>query len=216
MNTLPTEIVKENAIIPKGSWVISFELTLFMKDAKVTIIRFVTDKRNPIEAIAQKIIIESMVSDYIKENYHDSAVDVVEVKNIRIKNSKAVGMKKIAMKGQHLHYKLIPDELNININQEQCCLDYIMFEMAKVWKTYTRQQLIQELGKECVFVGVTTERLLQWASSKKYISVFALDPFGNVFNSILACGHTSLVLAFVVNNDHCYPITDELLKRSIS
>lgn len=161
-------------------------------------------------------MVDNIVSEFIKQNYHDSQVDVVGVKDIRIRDAKAIGMRKIAMKARHLHYKFIPDEFHINVNQGQCCLDYIMFEMTQVWTKYTRQDLIHDLGEECVIFGVTTERILQWASEKKYISVFALDPFGQVFDSVLAIGHTSLVLTFLVNNDHCYPITDPAMKQQVA
>src|SRR4051794_420326 len=108
MNDLPIEIAEEKAersrvaVIPKGSWIISFELELFMKDSQVNLKRLVTDKRNLVEAISQETVVDSIVAEFIKQNYHDSQVDVVGVKDFRIRDARALGMKKVVMKGRHL------------------------------------------------------------------------------------------------------------------
>ena len=78
------------------------------------------------------------------------------------------------------------------------------------------QELTKELGHECLKMGVPTNRIVEWAMTKNYVTVLAFDPFGDLITSHIARDHTSLVMAFIVNNEHLYPITDEAFKNKYS
>ena len=116
---------------------------------------------------------------------------------------------------------MLQETCQINNNKGQCVLDMIMHEYTN--KTYTRCDLIKELEelaeeneKKFLTEGITTNLIMKWAKHKKYVSCWALDPFGVVFSNVCAVYRTIICLVFVVNNNYVYPITNPTLKESIT
>jgi hypothetical protein len=58
--------------------------------------------------------------------------------------------------------------------------------------------------------------IMQWAIGKKYVTMFALNPFWEVIESkSVVSAHMELQLVFGINNDHCYPIIQKELKNRV-
>jgi hypothetical protein len=61
----------------------------------------------------------------------------------------------------------------------------------------------------------TANEIIEWAKSMECISVYALNPMFHVFDKLQSSEKTRATLIFVVNNNHCYAITDETQRRKV-
>jgi hypothetical protein len=89
-----------------------------------------------------------------------------------------------------------------------------MSEAVKVWKKYTRQQFLSEIGPEYI-LGLSAREILDWAQKKKTVSCYVLNPFGEVISPEIS-KHVELLLVFMINNKHCFPVVNQELKRFVS
>ena len=129
---------------------------------------------------------------------------------------KAIGSKNIsAIKlGHKKHsYKFLENADKVNINEGECVIDYILYELAGKhgFKKLNRESLIKE------FKGllVSTNQIIEWAKKYNNLSIYAIDPLMKVFNQHKA-NHHDYTLCFIVNNNHLYPILDSDTKQSIA
>ena len=79
---------------------------------------------------------------------------------------------------------------------------------APAWQV---QGTLNELGERCG----NAKQIIEFAKKSRYISVYALDPLFEVFNSYTS-EEPKITLVFLVNNNHLYPILDETMKRQAS
>lgn len=147
-----------------------------------------------------------------------SDFQVVKIDNLQYKKKEDVKMSNIKMKGTKLIYKFLGDIDKIQTNNGECVIDYLVHECSKVCKLkkWNRHNLIKYFGEDCIENGISTQQICDWAKSIKYVSVDAIDPFMGVFKSEKSGTKTLLHLTFIVNNEHCYPILDKQLCRTVS
>jgi len=162
---------------------------------------------------------ESEVVDYAVRQYHDS----VTTDSYQPTGYELVGDPKITVMTHGLEdepmgrleftYTEFPDE--ITKDGGQCVVDYILWEFSKVdsrRKGITRDKIIAKLGCE----QPTTKAIIEFAKAEKDVSVYALTPLLQVFASHKPEFATRATLVFIVNNGHCYPITDPLARKAAS
>lgn len=227
LKTAVTELKKkfvevDDELLMPGDYMVSFNVKLDVKDHGHTI-KPVT-KAYTVTKEGAKNLISDLAQEFVTENYHDSAIEILEMMDVKFTKAKDVALREIkARKGHPFQYKMFPDDMAINKNQGQCVLDMIMAAAVKAWPMYTRQRLIEELSataedKDRNFLaeGVSTRHIMAWGRFKKTVSCFALDPFMRVFESVIASRYTELTLTFIMNNDHVYPITDPEMKLNIA
>ena len=132
----------------------------------------------------------------------------------------------VPLKGAKLHYKFLGEVKNINKNQGQCVFDYLLTEIDRDRAAgkhsigeFTRADLVAFFGEQSLIEGVSTRQIMSWAASKRYVSCYALDPLLQTFSQHTReggrDGTTRHTLVFVVNNGHCYPVTDPDYKRQV-
>lgn len=101
-----------------------------------------------------------------------------------------------------------------------CVIQYIVDECQRTprLKYVTRPYVVSFFGKNCLTDGISTEQIIKFAKHIGYSNVYALDPFFHTFDTYTCSRDTkiNLVLTFVVNNGHCYPILDKSLKHEIA
>lgn len=90
-----------------------------------------------------------------------------------------------------------------------CVADYILSEL------HQPDTRLNHITRPMVSHLKTTNQIVDWAKTMGCISVYALDPLFEVFESHIAVEKARVTLMFVVNNNHLYPITDETQKRQI-
>lgn len=113
---------------------------------------------------------------------------------------------------QQLAYKLCPQDALINKNEGCCVVDYITWAMRNKFKKFDRQTLVAFFRREA---GISVREIMNWVATRKDVSCYAIDPFRQVMMSHVA-HNTKIVLSFIVNDQHIYPITDPDLKQGIS
>ena len=79
------------------------------------------------------------------------------------------------------------------------------------------EQFLTLEGEPDIRLGVSTKDVINWV--KKYhsqrISVFAFDPLLNCYERYIS-SHGDASIMLINNNNHCYPITNEEIKSTIS
>lgn len=146
--------------------------------------------------------------------------------DIKLIKNKKQNLKNIKMKGLRKFYQNLKN-INTNIKYEDkndgyCVINYIWHEMKgrKGFNHMTKDKLIKEFENICEDIeqGITTEQIIKVIENyHPNISLYALDPMFNVFTSYISKNNNSkLILAFLVNNNHCYPILKEETKKSIA
>lgn len=206
-------------VVEPGTYIVSFNLTLDIKNRGyttklVTDQKYVVDKEEPAKVICQRI-----AEKYIKDNYHDSEVEIIDITKIRFTPYKEANLREIKVKQLGLQYKEFPADTIINKNIGECALDTIM--AAVTWPMYNRRRLIDELAEiagneDFVRDGITTNLIMAWARMKQRVTCLAMQPFHHVFESVIAQGRTDFTLAFEVNNNHIFPIVDHSQKMEIA
>lgn len=163
-------------------------------------------------------IVEELVTKHSDEYYYYTSDRHTDIKTVKYGKLTNVDLKQIKMKATKLAYKLLGNVQDINMNDGQCVLDYIMYEAnrQKAFKKLTRNSLVRFFGDNCIKEGISTEQIIQWAERQGNVTVHALNPFFNEFATHLAVKPQKLVLCFIVNNHHCYPIVDSTIKKSIT
>ena len=155
------------------------------------------------------------------ENYLNNHVSVHGSSSWRLKKIlkwsiipiKKRHMENIKMYGTKYMYKLLGDTNQLNKTPDECVIDYLDYELTNNGRfRITRKDLYREFGKN---KGITTKQIIDFAKKSKKISVFALDPLFEVFNSYVG-EDPRITLVFVVNNNHLYPVLDKELKKQAS
>jgi hypothetical protein len=162
-------------------------------------------------------VVDNLTHKYIKENYYYISAYSYISSNIKYATFKNVKLENTKMKGTKLSYKLLGDLKNVNKNDGQCVLDYILYECSRTrhFKKVNRRSLILFFGSKCVDEGISSKQIIEWAKHMGNVSVHALNPMFNQFSSYTAT-KAEMSLCFIVNNDHCYPIMDTAMKKQIA
>lgn len=97
--------------------------------------------------------------------------------------------------------------------ENSCVIDYILSEFSNPdsrMRKYNRTMLEQDFGTG----KVSTRQIIEWARclTPNYVSVCAISPLFEVFDTYQA-EDPRVRLVFVVNDEHCFPITDEAIRR---
>jgi hypothetical protein len=154
--------------------------------------------------------IDTLISKH-KYEYNVELKNIVSFKVLPFINKK---MKNIKMKATTLVYKLLGDTGSLSFGKDQCVIDYIYMQLKGVesFKTLT----IDKLKLDFPFYknGISTRDIIEWAKSRRYISVYALNPLMKVFENYIA-DDSQHALVFIVNNKHCYPIMDAKLRQMV-
>jgi hypothetical protein len=163
-------------------------------------------------------ILDGMVETYREKNdFRLYELEVIWIKRITVTPLEEHQLENQLLKGTALHYKFLGDLKAVNKSIGQCVLDFVLYELQASGRLYTRERLVEEFGGITeVQDGITTSRMMQWAREKGWVSLWALDPFFQVFNHVISSSHHTLVMVFIVNNGHCYPVLDEEYKRQVS
>ena len=167
-------------------------------------------------------IVADIAAEFIDEHIHASDVSFLKFTDWKeLANGEAFQfIDEILAKGARLQYKMLPEDIIINKNPGECALDFIMYELnaSGNFTTYTRPKLIDELQTAgCIdpLSGVSVQNIINYALAKKYISVFALNPFGYLINKHVA-DKVKATLVFKLNNEHIFPIVQNELKKAVA
>lgn len=206
-------------ILNAGNYIINFDLKIIIViDDRA---RFYNDFISKSVTVSRPTdidkIIDKIIDDHIGEFYNFvSGVDW-EAKNIKYARQQRLDLGNVKLRGTKLAYNLLGDLKNININEGQCVLDYILYETCNKdkFKKLTREDLLKFFGTKCIESGITTNQIINWAKHMGNVSVHALNPFLVEFKSHVV-RDAKLSLCFIVNNNHCYPIIDTTMKKSIA
>jgi hypothetical protein len=150
---------------------------------------------------------------------HESNIDEAWIEDITIKKVARRELKHIRMRNTAIIYphKLLGDVSALSVNSGYCVIDYIVAEFLKRGKRLLRTDLIMELGgEEAIKDGVSSEMIYEWAEQRCNISMYALDPYGNMFMSLKAQSHCDVLLVYIVNNNHVFPVLDDSVKQSVA
>ena len=97
-----------------------------------------------------------------------------------------------------------------------CALDYVWDQVRgkKGFKTYDYEKLKTELYSfACNPPMICPEELIDWAKNcHTNLSIHAFDSMYKKFVTHTKASSIDVTLVYVVNDHHCYPITDEKLK----
>ena len=132
------------------------------------------------------------------------------------KASPKANLRDIAHYGQHFAYKIAPDDVEINKNENQCVIDCIAAAMKNVYSTFSRQSLVDYFQKKLNRIcGISIREVIDWVQTRKDVSFYALDPFRQVIMHHVA-QHCKVVISTLCNDKHAFPITDAAMKDRIS
>ena len=174
-------------------------------------------------------------------NLHDTGFDNISYDNLQINKWVENSFRQVLMKGKNLGYSLLNDTAIINEHTEgRCVPEFIYYECRKqnYLKRITLKQIISELDdiKQAIFcedwnnqtelkekdranfmnrVGYDCRMIVEWAKLYKNISVHCIEPLFSEFLKHVPANKTSLNLCFILNNNHCYPITNPDIKHDI-
>ena len=213
--------VTKDDTLNKGKWIVSF-------DIKITVVRskgqnyvyddFISEKYVTSKDIPVSKAVNKLIDKHTDEYYAYASNFEIDVKNIKVAPFVKADLKDAKMKQTKLAYDLLGNVNEINKNDGQCVLDYILYECSKVagLKKVNRQSLIKFFGEDCITNGISTNQIINWAKHMENVTVHALNPFMNQFASHTATKSNYASLCFIVNNNHCYPIVDTAMKKSIA
>jgi len=169
-----------------------------------------------IESSINKIndFIQEFSEDVAEQDvYYDDEQEYDDVEDVEINPVPSTTLSSVKLGYQKYSYKCLTNCENINVNEGQCVIDYILYELEgkSKFRRLTHEKLIDFFGGELV----TTSQIIDFAKQSNYVSVYAIDPLFNVFNKYIA--HESrYTLCFIVNNNHLYPIIDTSTKQSVA
>ena len=165
-------------------------------------------------------IIKKLINEWISEQKtHHKQDYTIEFQNIiyfKVLPFQDIPLKKIKNKKIKLFYDMLDKEFQrVNFGENDICvLDYIYMELKGKEKFETLT--IEKLKKEFVDYqnGISVEEVIQWAKSKKYISVYAVSPFMKVFENYVS-ETPKYALVFIVNNNHVYGVFNKEYREQI-
>ena len=221
---------KDDNLLPAGKYIVSFAMQLRFGNSYKT--KAISEEYDSNGADTKQEVLNELANKAIKETYfdgnmtyEDKEVSLEAIVKPRFNEHKEINIRQVKNKAAALQYKIFPDDALINKNKGECVLDFIMSQCysATNYKKYTRNDLIADLKKVALkeeenfeTEGVTTRHIIAWAKARENVTCYAIDPFFNVFASTVAKIGTKLMLVFVVNNNHVYPITDKAMKDHVS
>ena len=139
-------------------------------------------------------------------------IQIHHLMNVVIREFESMGAGDVRMFGTKLWYPQLGNVQDLDCKKDQCVQDYIWYECQQAkrgFKNYTLQDIQEDFSEN----GVSVNEILNWVRKRKDVSMYALDPFCKMMASHVAeSGHTAMVLCFMVNNEHCYPILGDLKK----
>jgi len=117
------------------------------------------------------------------------------------------------MEGLVFKYAGIVSEVPQGLVPGQCAIDYILWESQKENSdhTFNRDELVSVLGER-----PTTRNIIEWAKNYRNISVYAVAPTLKLFCKHISTDSSRMRLYFIVNNGHCYPITNDAQRKQIA
>ena len=202
--------------IPRGKWVISFTLDLEHTGGASS--HVVSETFDVKSSRPKGKTVTEMAHRFIQQHYHHSNTEMGTTRDIDVRKAEGADLRNVKLKGARpLQYKLLPEDTIINKNTNECVLDYMMSQIHQVWKTYTRQQLIEFFGADCVQEGVSANQIMAWSKARQTVSCYVLDPFLKCIECVHTVGSTvDLMLVFIINNDHLYPVIDPVMKHHVA
>ena len=213
--------VKHYHVATSGKYHISLNMRVCVNRRNRTIVDKMISEDVELKAGNIKRKIVKIINDVYMNQYDNGYMPIlIDIQNMIVKLRTNRTLNTVKLKQTSLAYKMLGDLTNVNKNPGQCVLDYILHETQNTprFKTITRPALIKFFGENCQEEGISTQQIIDWAKHKQYVKVIALDPFLKVFEEFVPVmnSHTCLSLVFIVNNEHCYPILDQDMKRKIS
>lgn len=217
------EETKEDKIIEGGVYYVTFDLKIITKNNGYKTRRVTVEYRVPDDGELEQPLLKRLAADYVTKEYHDSEVDIADIEKPMFVLKKDVDLREIRNKNVGMQYKMFPDDKLVNKNPGQCAIDSIMATVHKAWPCFTRDRLIEELEMvahpedvDFVNTGITERHIMDWARMKKTVTCIALNPFGIAFDSVTAVGHTDVIFAFLVNNQHIFATLDHNMQVRIA
>ena len=122
------------------------------------------------------------------------------------------------LKGVNMLYSSLPCGESARVAEGQCILNYLIWEADNTpdggkknkWTRLFLQEQFPDWAN-----GVTTEEVKEFCYKERDVSMYALTRLWEVFESVVA-EKCRLCLFFIVNNGHCYPITDAKKRKQIT
>ena len=220
---------KIDTVLPSGQYNVT--ATVFLKGDKRR------DQTWPLDQTKYTLKVKTKIGDLLWEIMdHEqytrgaqyfalSGTPHVHLEDIIIRPIGKQNLRRIQLRGAQIQYphKVLGDVSAININPGMCVLDYVMAEILNKNLQITREQLQSELAKACIGPHDEAEEehifsvgtMMRWAQTRDTISIYALDAYGKVFAHSVAA-QCKLLLCFIVNNNHVYPVMNADDKRSIA
>jgi len=217
---------KEEKEISAGKHSISFVFNFTVRKYNRSYSKFYTYKREEL-VVANKTLkkkrqlsdlIEEISADFLERYYtYESYIQQDGVTNVQVTSLKGGNLGAVRMRFTTLAYNLLGSVDKITKNTGQCVIDYLVYECqrTKTFHSWTRQKLIKHFGEDCIIDGITTDEIIRWAKQLNYVSVHAIAPLMKEFESHIA-DRPRMVLCFIVNNDHLYPVVDSVLKDEVA
>lgn len=185
--------------------------TIIMEEEKCTNINNEFDEKNAINAIFNKFATEY------------TALSKVEVKHFKLKY---VNLNEIPHWQKNLGYKFLEDINGVTEEYKEdkmCVFRYLVDSLTgeNKFKKFDATVLATQLKNLDIDYtkGMTVDDMEMWI--KEYypntISLRALDPYLRVFKTYIPPNHNTIVmLTFICNNCHIYPITNEQMQHYIA
>ena len=179
---------------------------------------FLKEKKSNVDAIVtlQGELNAATIADEIGRSYVDfdkvSDVEFESHESPTFTPIKEIALENVPMKQSLLKYNFIYEK---DEQTGECVIDYIIRvcqEKKYLTKTLTRPYIKKYFGN--VEDGITTTQIINFARDHD-MSVHALTPLMETFESYVP-ENSKICLVFIVNNGHCYGISDETLKKSIA
>ena len=217
----PKEL-KEDRLIEKGVYVVSFDLKLLTKNNGYKTKRATVEYKVE-DGEYERPLLKRLAAEFVTKEYHDSEVDIADIQKPMFALKEKVDLREIRNKNVGMQYEMFPDDKLVNKTLGQCAIDSIMATVHKAWPSFTRDRLIEELEMvarpedvDFLNTGIAERHIMDWARMKRTVTCVALSPFGVAFDSVTAVNHTDVILAFLVNNQHIFATLDHDMQLRIA
>ena len=216
---LITEYTEEKKKVEKKNYNIVMEVEITKgKSGKITQTKLTlnnikaSEKKQKDKKYITKLANEWVDTQNAKHGLESPDMELKKVKSFRFLEIKPVNLKNVPMKGAPIHYNSLG--VNTNIQDGLCVIDFIYKELKD--KDHFKSITYEKLKIDFPFYknGISTSEIISWAKDKKYISIYAVNPFMRVFDSYVA-DDPRYALVFLCNNGHCYPIADEEQRQQV-
>ncbi len=155
-------------------------------------------------------VIDRLFEDYRRKFMADSEPKLVKVITLKAVEATGTNLEDVPMGSVKMLYRSLDN--NLETRPGSCLIDYILSEFHK---PDTRLNYITRPWLETFFAGRnTTRRVIELAEHLETVSVYALDPMFQVFKHHVAAKQRA-TLMFMVNDSHCYAISDTELRRKV-